>query len=199
MGPPARHLAVQVVNDLELAVAEDGGPVRDAAGGPALKQVAAASAPRRLHDAALLAAPRADKQHEPAALAHAAHDARGAPQVRRRRLERDDVHAVADAEDVALVARVPQRLRVAQVRLRRQQQLGRHGGGFWRLLDQQARVVVRGVDGAAGRLYASCRKQGRVTGVGQAEIVCPRNNIILASFFLRPFPFLPLPLGHPHK
>ncbi len=71
----------------------------------------------RVDDRSVLSLARTHEQDDSAAFGDAGDDAAGAAQVRGRDVEGDDVDALADAEDVATVRRVPERGGVAEVGL----------------------------------------------------------------------------------
>lgn len=138
---PQVDVVVQLVHGPHAAAAQDLVPVRDRPGDPARKQVASLGHPRGVDDAACLSSARADEQDQPAVVRDALDDLGRAPQVGRRGLERDDVQALPDAVDVALVGGIPQTCGVPDVRLRGHKQLERDVSRRGRLRDELARFI----------------------------------------------------------
>ena len=83
-------------------------PVRDAAGHPALKEMISARQLGGAHHTFVKASARANEEDEPAAFGHASDDAARAAEMRGCHVQRDDVNALPDAEDVARVHWVPE-------------------------------------------------------------------------------------------
>ncbi len=83
----------------------------------------------RVDDAALLTFPCSYEEDESALGTYGFHDLGGPSQVRCCDFERNDVDPLSDAEDVPLVRGVPERGRVAKVRLGGHEELERHV--FW--------------------------------------------------------------------
>jgi hypothetical protein len=97
-----------LVDDLHLTPAEDLVGVRDAAGDPAVEEMASVCESGCVHHGAVLASARAGEEHQAAAFTDGSDDLTGAAEVGGGHVEGDDVDALADAEDVALVGGVPE-------------------------------------------------------------------------------------------
>ena len=146
----ARDVGVVLVDDFDLAAAQDLLAVGDAAGDPALKQVVALGQLGGARHGAVLAVAGADKQHNAASSRHLVDDFGGAAEVGGGGFERDDVDALADAVDVAGVGGVPQRGDVPLVGFGGEEELEGDVGGRGGVGEEGVRLVVRADVGAQG-------------------------------------------------
>lgn len=97
--------------------------IRQAAGDPALEDVAALGTFGSVDDDASLALARADEEDQAAVLGYFADDFGGAPEVGCGHVQGDDVYTLADAEDVFCVCWVPEGGGVAEVGLRGEEEV----------------------------------------------------------------------------
>lgn len=149
-GAALRNMAVEALQGLIMLIdhlnrhaRQNNLAIGNTARNPLSKEMARAREAGSLGDDLRVTGAGADEEDEAGAIGDLLDDAGGAAEVRGGLLERDDVDALAHAEDVARVGRVPQRCVVAHVRLRRQQQLQRHVARPRRPLEHVARPVRR--------------------------------------------------------
>lgn len=135
------ELVVVDVDHLDAAGPQDLLAVGQAAGHPAVEDVVAPGQLGRVDRDLLRAVAGADEEDDAAPPGDLL-DHLGRPQeVGVRRVQGDDVDAVPHAEDVAAVGRVPERRRVAEVRLVREEHREREAGGGGGVPQEGGRVV----------------------------------------------------------
>lgn len=113
---------IPLINDLNPRPPQDLIAIRQAPRNPAIEKVTSACELGCADNSALLAFAGANEQDRSSVEGYAFYDLRCAAQMHRRGFKGDDMDTRADAVDVSLVPRVPQRGGMAHVGLRREEE-----------------------------------------------------------------------------
>ena len=138
----ACDICIVLVDNLGLAAAQDLLAVGDAAWDPALEQVVSLCQLCRARHGTVLPVASADEQDDAASPRHFLDHLGSSTKVRSSDLERDDVHALSNAVDVARVGRIPQRCDMSLVGLRGQEELEGDICRRGRVVEESVRLVV---------------------------------------------------------
>jgi len=132
---------IVLVDEVDLQALEEHVAVGDCARRPFCEEVVPFAHLCGLDDHARLARPVPDKENVAARKSHAIDDARCPAQVRGCLLQRDDVNALANAENIPCVGWVPERGVVAHVHLRSHKELEGDVGRARRVAEDVVRVI----------------------------------------------------------